>query len=114
MSSKPPEKTERNILYHILMGLGFLALIGWFWLMREIEFMSWLSAMGPASHTGAMNLLAIMVWMLPGLLCWKYYVRYINRKLKITGIFYEDHFYRSDATSDDSTSSGTEKKQRDN
>ncbi|OMH25263.1 hypothetical protein [Motiliproteus sp. MSK22-1] len=84
---------DRNIIYHFLVGLGFLALIGWFYLMREIEFMTWVTALGPETHKGAMNMLAVMIWMLPAFLCWKYYMRYINRKLDIQGIFYEDHYY---------------------
>ena len=101
-TKKPPQNSsedsqkrnpDRNIIYHFLMGLGFLALIGWFYLMREIEFMAWITALGPESHKGAMNMLAVMIWMLPAFLCWKYYMRYINRKLNIQGIFYEDYYY---------------------
>ncbi len=102
MTNPSENESNRSILYHILMGLGFLALIGWFYLMREIGFMVWLSSMGPDTHKGAMNMLAIMIWMLPAFLCWKYYLRYINRKLKIRGMYYEDHYYGTKTESDDS------------
>ncbi len=91
---------NRSLTYHVLVGLGFVALIAWFYLMRELQFMSWVTSLGPATHAGAMNMLAIILWMLPGFLVWKYYMRFINRKLKITGIFYEDHFYKDQQQSD--------------
>ena len=93
---------DRKIIYHLLMGIGFLGLIGWFYLMRQLEFMVWLSAFGPESHKGAMNMLAVMVWMLPAFFCWKYYVRFINKRLNIGGIYYEDHYYRSEDKADPS------------
>ncbi|MEH6628577.1 MAG: hypothetical protein V7739_19225 [Motiliproteus sp.] len=102
MSEQKQDTPNRSIFYHILMGLGFLVLISWFYLMREVGFMTWLSAKGPETHKGAMNMLAIMIWMLPAFLCWKYYLRYINRKLKIRGIYYEDHYYGT-TTDDNST-----------
>lgn len=86
---------HNSLLYHLLMGVGFVALVGWFALMRELEFMAWVTALGPASHAGAMNMLAIMLWMLPAFLLWKYYVRWLNRRLKVGGIYYEDSYYGS-------------------
>ncbi|MCW8885124.1 MAG: hypothetical protein OQK12_07695 [Motiliproteus sp.] len=93
MSASEPEKNNRSITYHIFMGLGFLALVAWFYLMRKVGFIDWVTAQGPSTHTGAMNMLAIMIWMLPGFFCWKYYVRFLNKKLNIRGMYYEDHYY---------------------
>jgi len=87
----------KPVLYHLLMGVGFVALIGWFALMRELGFMTWVSTFGPPTHTGAMNMLAIMIWMLPAFLAWKYYVRFLNRTLNVRGIYYEDHYYGTDS-----------------
>jgi len=85
--------SDRPILYHALMGVGFLGLIGWFALLRELGFMTWLTSLGPATHAGALNMLAIMLWMLPAFLAWKYYLRWLNRWLNVRGIYYEDHYY---------------------
>ncbi|WP_210396324.1 hypothetical protein [Motiliproteus sediminis] len=89
--------SDNPLLYQLLMASGLLALIGWFALMRQVGFMSWLTSLGPDSHIGALNLVAIMLWMLPALLIWKYYLRWINRRLRVRGIYYEDSYYGNNA-----------------
>lgn len=87
--------TPRPLLYHLLMAVGLLVMIGWMALMREVGFMTWLAKQGPATHTGALNLVAIMLWMLPALLAWKYYLRWLHRTLQVRGRYYEDDYYRN-------------------
>lgn len=84
-----------GLLYHLAMGVGFLYLIGSFYLMQTAGFTAWVAGLGPASHRGTLQLVAIMVWMTPTFLLWKYYVRWLNRTLRIKGIYYEDSYYNS-------------------
>lgn len=76
--------------YYLLQALGLALLVGWFYLMRQLGWIEWLTMQGPDSHKGSFNLLAIMLWMLPALLAWKYYSRLLHRWFDIGGQFDED------------------------
>ena len=87
-----PQDDSRALppLYYLLLTLGCGALLGWFYLLRHWQLMEWMAQFGPPSHTGSMNLLAIMLWLLPALLVWKYYLRWLNQRFKIGGQFDQD------------------------
>lgn len=97
-SSKP--EPSNKLVYYPLLGLGFVFLVGWFYLMRELNFMEWLAQFGPSTHKGSFNMLAIMLWMIPSLLVWKYYLRWLNRRFEIGGQHDQD---RHDAMYKDSS-----------
>ncbi len=84
VDSSKPAPTNKWI-YYPLLGLGFVLLVGWFYLMRQLHFMAWLAEFGPATHKGSFNMLAIMLWMIPALLLWKYYLRWLNQRFEIGG-----------------------------
>lgn len=77
-------------LYYVLLALGCGGLLGWFYLLRHWQLMEWMAQFGPQSHTGSMNLLAIMLWLMPALLVWKYYLRWLNQYFDIRGQFDQD------------------------
>jgi hypothetical protein len=79
-----PEPSNK-LIYYPLLGLGLVFLVVWFYLMRQVNFMEWLAQFGPETHTGSFNMLAIMLWMVPALLLWKYYLRWLNRRFEIGG-----------------------------
>jgi len=39
--------------------------------------------------------------MAPGFLVWKYYNRWLEKRLNITGIYYEDSYYKNDKSKPD-------------
>ncbi|MEH6823465.1 MAG: hypothetical protein V7629_06090 [Motiliproteus sp.] len=99
-------------LYYVLLALGCAALVGWLYLLRHWQVMEWLAQLGPETHTGSMNLLAIMLWLLPALLVWKYYLRWLNRRFDIRGQFDQERHdaqYQNDA--DDASHQPAAKKQ---
>ncbi|MFT6916381.1 MAG: hypothetical protein ACJAWL_002716 [Motiliproteus sp.] len=77
-------------LYYALLTLGCGGLLGWFYLLRHWQLMEWLAQFGPQSHTGSMNLLAVMLWLMPALFVWKYYLRWLNSYFDIGGQFDQD------------------------
>lgn len=94
---------RNKLVYYPLLGLGFVFLIGWFYLMRQLGVMEWMASLGPETHKGSFNMLAIMLWMIPALLLWKYYLRWLNQRHEIGGQHdHERHdaMYQSDKAPD--------------
>lgn len=85
---------SHKVLHHAGVAAGFLFLMAWFYLGRKMGFLDWAVSMSPASHAGAVLMLAIMVMMIPAFLIWKYANRWLEKKLNITGRYYEDDVYR--------------------
>jgi len=85
---------QSKILHHLATATGFLFLILWFYLGRSFGFLDWFITLGPMSHAGATLTIGIMLMMLPAFLIWKYCNRWIEKRLKITGRFFEDEVYR--------------------
>jgi len=91
--SSPSPATDHPRLYLLAMGAGFAGLIGWFVIGRSLGVLDWISGLFPPSHAGAGLMVAIMVLMTPGFLLWKFYNRWIEKRLKVTGRYYEDDVY---------------------
>lgn len=85
---------HHKLLHHLGVAVGFIFLIGWFYFGRSIGLLDWALTYAPESHAGAVLMLAIMIMMLPAFLIWKYVNRWLEKKLNITGKFYEDDVYR--------------------
>lgn len=81
-------------LHHAGVAAGFLFLIAWFYLGRKSGFLDWAVSLSPQSHAGAVLMVAIMMMMLPAFFMWKYANRWLEKKLNITGRYYEDDVYR--------------------
>lgn len=85
--------TTHPRLYLLATGAGFAGLLLWFVTGRSLGVLDWISALFPDSHAGAGLMVAIMVLMTPGFLLWKYYNRWVEKRLKVKGRFYEDGAY---------------------
>ena len=85
-----PKTTQHKPLYYILLALGCAGLLGWFYLLRHWQLMEWMAQLGPETHKGSMNLVAIMLWLVPALVIWKYYLRWLNKHFDIRGQFDQD------------------------
>lgn len=108
------DNSPRQTGYYLGLAVGLSALVGWFYLLRQLELIEWFARLGPETHTGTFNLLAIMLWMLPALLVWKYYLRWLNQRFDIRGMtdqerhdaMYADDKSDTKDTSDNSDSEG--------
>ncbi|WP_151704515.1 hypothetical protein [Nitrincola alkalilacustris] len=85
---------QSKTLHHLATAAGFLFLILWFYTGRRLGFLDWFVTLGPMSHAGATLTIGIMLMMLPAFLIWKYCNRWIEKRLKITGRFFEDEVYQ--------------------
>ena len=85
-----------KLLHHIGAGLGFVGLLVWYLIAAELGIVNWITLQAPESHSGAGFMIAIMIVMTPGLFLWKLYNRWLERRLNISGRYYEDDFYRTE------------------
>ncbi|MBE9397217.1 hypothetical protein IOQ59_08090 [Pontibacterium sp. N1Y112] len=86
--------TRQNLLHHIATAIGFLGLMAWYLGARELGLFDWAVELAPEGHEGAGLMVGIMVAMTPGFFLWKLWVRWSEKKLGITGKYYEDGFYK--------------------
>ncbi|MBV0932154.1 hypothetical protein [Marinobacterium weihaiense] len=91
--SQTPLDTPHPRLYLVATGAGFMGLIAWFYAGRELGMLDLISQQFPDSHAGAGLMVAIMVLMAPAFLIWKFYNRWVESKLKVTGKYLEDEAY---------------------
>jgi len=92
--TRTPSPTPHPRLYLLATAAGFCGLIAWFVMGRQLGVLDWISGFFPASHTGAGVMVAVMILMTPAFLIWKYYNRWIEKRLKVQGRYYEDAVYR--------------------
>ncbi len=102
MSEHSANRTDKNtvihshnkLLHHIGTGVGLLFLVGFYLLMEKSGFYAWVTAQVPTEYTGAGLMLGIIIGMTPAFFIWKHYNRWMERKLGVTGKYYEDGFYK--------------------
>lgn len=86
--------TTQNILHHTATALGLIGLAAWYYAARELGILDWGITLVPEEYAGAGLMLGIMVAMTPGFFLWKLWIRWSEKKLGITGKYYEDGFYK--------------------
>lgn len=84
---------SQKFLHHLGTGAGFAGLIGWFYAGRELGIMEWAAQQVPVEYGGAGLMVGIILVMTPGFFLWKLYNRWMEKKLAITGMYYEDAYY---------------------
>ena len=93
--------SRSNKLHHMGTALGLIGLGVWFLAAEKLSVFEKITELFPESHSGAGLMFAIMVVMAPGFLVWKYYNRWLEKRLNITGIYYEDSYYKNDKSKPD-------------
>ncbi len=93
--------TNTKLLHHIATAAGLLFLGGWFWFFRSLGALDRITGLLPESHAGAGLMIGIAVVMLPAFFIWKLYNRWVERRLGIRGIYYEDHYYSKENGKED-------------
>lgn len=86
-------KKRVKLLHHLGIAVGFITLILWYFVADHLGLTLWLSLLVPESHRGAGLMIAIMVIMTPAFFLWKWFNRWVERKLEIKGKYYEDEYY---------------------
>jgi hypothetical protein len=89
-----PARTK--LLHHIATALGLIFLGLWYLLFQQLGVLDWITGLVPATHAGAGLMLGIATVMIPGFFIWKLYNRWVERRLKIRGMYYEDSYYQQD------------------
>jgi hypothetical protein len=85
-----------KLLHHIATAAGLLFLGAWYVLFKQLGLLDWIINLVPQSHAGAGLMLGIAAVMMPGFFLWKLYNRWVERRLDIRGIYYEDAYYNPD------------------
>ncbi|WP_299201805.1 hypothetical protein [uncultured Amphritea sp.] len=108
MSERPKNSVEKNsdtttsettsshnkLLHHIGTGVGLLFLAGYYLVIESTGFYDWVIAQLPSDYAGAGLMLGIIIGMTPAFFIWKHYNRWVERKLGVTGKYYEDGFFK--------------------
>lgn len=88
------EEKNNKLLHHIAVAIGLIGLGAWFYFGRYSGFLDWIILQVPERFAGSALMLGIMIMMTPGFFLWTLYNRWIEKKLSIKGIYYEDEFYK--------------------
>ncbi len=88
------EKYSNKLLHHIAVAVGLIGLGAWFYFGRYSGFLDWIILQVPQKYAGSALMLGIMLMMTPGFFIWTLYNRWIEKKLSIKGIYYEDEYYK--------------------
>jgi len=99
--SKPTDTSHSKLLHHLGAALGFVGLILWYYIGERLGLTVALSHFFPSSHSGVGLMLGIMLVMTPGFFVWKFYNRWLERKLSVKGRYYEDEYYGTAKHSDE-------------
>ena len=91
------EQKDNKLLHHLAAAAGFIGLLAWFYVGRSLGIVDWIALQVPEKYTGAGVMLGIMVVMTPGCFIWSRYNRWIERRLSIKGMYYEDEYYKENA-----------------
>ncbi|WP_315983168.1 hypothetical protein [Aliamphritea spongicola] len=84
------------MLHHIGVALGLTGLGAYYLIIDASGFLEWATSLVDEEYTGSALMVGIMVSMTPAFLLWKYYNRFLERRLAIKGIYYEDSFYKKE------------------
>lgn len=87
---------HQTLLHHIATAIGFVGLLGWYYAASKLGILDWAIQQVPAQYAGAGLMVGIMLAMTPGFFLWKLWNRWVEKKLQITGKYYEDDFYIKD------------------
>ncbi|MDO6513278.1 MULTISPECIES: hypothetical protein [Neptuniibacter] len=90
------EKNSKKYLHHLAVGTGFVGLILWFYIGRELGFLDWITQQMPDKYAGSGLMLGIMILMTPGFFLWSRFNRWAEKKLNVSGIYYEDEYYKNE------------------
>ncbi|MFW1677802.1 hypothetical protein ACFVYJ_08465 [Pontibacter sp. JAM-7] len=88
---------RQKLLHHIAVGCGFMGLILWFYIGRELGILDWAASLLPQEHAGAGLMLGIMLLMTPGFFIWSRYNRWVEHRLAIRGFYYETEYEEEQA-----------------
>lgn len=92
--NQSPAPKRQKLLHHIGVALGLLGLGIYYLLVEASGFLTWATSLVGEEYAGSALMVGIMISMTPAFFAWKHYNRFIERRLAIKGIYYEDGFYK--------------------
>lgn len=88
------EEKDNKLAHHIAVAVGLIGLGLWLYIGRYSGFLDWIILQVPEKYAGSALMIGIMVIMVPGLFIWTLYNRWIEKRLSVKGIYYEDEYYK--------------------
>jgi hypothetical protein len=87
---------NKSHLHHLATAIAFAFLITWYYLLNSYGFFEYFSELTAQQYQGAGLMLGIAIGMTPAFFIWSRFNRWVEKKLDIKGIYYEDGFYKDD------------------
>ncbi len=84
---------NNKLKHHLATGVAFAFLIFWYFTLRHYGFFDFVSAFFSEEYQGSGLMLAIGGGMTPAFFIWSRFNRWVEKKLQIKGIYYEDTYY---------------------
>lgn len=82
---------RRNaLLHHLGSALVIVGLALWFLAGRQLGILDWGTQLLPSHYAAVGFTLSVMLLMLPAFIIWNRFNRWLERKLSITGHYYEN------------------------
>ena len=94
MTDKTKIQRRQKLMHHIGVALGLLGLGAYYLIIDSSGFLEWATSLVSDEYTGSALMVAIMVSMTPAFFAWKHYNRFLEKRLAIKGLYYEDSFYK--------------------
>lgn len=87
---------HNKFLHHLATAAGFAFLIFCYWLLKKLGYFDWASQLLPMEYAGAGLMLGIGSGMLIPFALWNLFTRWIEKKLRVKGQYFEDSYYKDD------------------
>ncbi len=87
---------SKNFKHHLATAIAFAFLIGWFYALQSLGFFDYMTSIMPEKYQGSGLMVGICFGMAPGFFIWSRFNRWVEKKLEIKGIYYEDSYYKND------------------
>lgn len=80
--------------HHLATATAFAFLIIWYFALQHFGFFDWVVAFFNEEYQGSGLMLAIGGGMTPAFFIWSRFNRWVEAKLEIKGMYYEDSYYK--------------------
>ena len=90
----PGDSLSATIKHHFATAIAFAFLVIWYYGLQAAGFLDYMTELMPDEYQGSGLMLAIGFGMTPAFFIWSRFNRWAEKKLNITGRYYEDGFYK--------------------
>ena len=86
---------NKNVKHHFATAIAFAFLVFWYYLLQRFGFFDFTTELMSEEYAGSGLMLGIGIGMTPAFFIWSRFNRWVEKKLQIKGIYYEDSYYKS-------------------